>query len=906
MKRIIGCSLVLWWGSCMWIQALPEVDCLNKEYYQEDRVSLIEALKALETHYGQTLVFTYDDVSKFQGKITEWKPSIEEALDSLLTDLPLTYIRKQNHIVIRKKQHKPDIQSLGVSSIKKKAEGITGQIINKQQQAIEAAFVCLVDSAKSQPVSQAITDAEGRFSFPRSHGNLCLSVTCLGYKPYLSSVFNAEEEQELPVIVLEEESQILEKVVVIGEKAQPVLEQKPGKLVFNVENSINAQGSNAFDVLKQLPGIAVQEESKTISLNGRSSILILLNGKPTYMQQAEIVDLLKSTSSANIKQIEVMSNASAQYDAAGSGGILNIVLKKRREAGFQMMMNVGAAYWFNPKQNLETAFNYATGKWNIYGNYSHNFGHSNLYYGSERKQNGKLFDSQSTDTDKRNTVAATLGADYQLAEHHAIGVQGTGNFVFGPGSIYTYTNVYDDYDRSRLLYSLASESQYEHQKAARYNFNFNYTYELPDERTFTFDADYGWFDGNSRIYQPNTYYSPAGVLDSVGNYRSLGGRDIRLYALSAHYTETAGPGEIRGGMKFSNVSSQNTYQYFQVLPEEDVLDKDISNDFSYLESILAAYLLYDFHLGEKWNANAGLRAEYTHSDAHLMPVTGSTNEESHVRRDYVDLFPSAGVTFKPDEKQSWSLSYGRRIDRPIYSDLNPIEQALDGLSTWKGNPFLKPQKSNRISLQYQYNRTSVEVSYSHTSDYQVQVTDTLGPDKIVMEPRNLGEQSYWGFSVSQALRLLPGWNLTLSGNAYYLDNQMAFDAQRYYQRKRWAGNFSLQTSFPLFWGIRSEILGVYLTKRPGGSTEVMNPTGFVDIGFQKKFCQGKAAVKLSVSDIFWSNRWGDGINYFGGFESTNYGYGESRMVRLNFTYTFGGSEKRREKHSNIDSELNRF
>ena len=94
-----------------------------------------------------------------------------------------------------------------------------------------------------------------------------------------------------------------------------------------------------------------------------------------------------------------------------------------------------------------------------------------------------------------------------------------------------------------------------------------------------------------------------------------------------------------------------------------------------------------------------------------------------------------------------------------------------------------------------------------------------------MEPRNLGEQSYWGFSVSQALRLLPGWNLTLSGNAYYLNNQMAFDAQRYYQRKRWAGNFSLQTSFPLFWGIRSEVLGIYLTKRLGGSTEVMNPTG---------------------------------------------------------------------------------
>ena len=110
MKRIIGCSLVLWWGSCMGLQALPEVDYLNKEYYQEDRVSLIEALKALETHYGQTLVFTYEDVRNFQVKMTEWKPTIEEALDSLLTDLPLTYIRKQNLIIIRKKQNRPRIQ----------------------------------------------------------------------------------------------------------------------------------------------------------------------------------------------------------------------------------------------------------------------------------------------------------------------------------------------------------------------------------------------------------------------------------------------------------------------------------------------------------------------------------------------------------------------------------------------------------------------------------------------------------------------------------------------------------------------------------------------------------------------------------------------------------------------------
>ena len=699
---------------------------------------------------------------------------------------------------------------------------------------------------------------------------------------------------------------MLENVVVIGEKSRPIVEQKAGKLVFNVENSINAQGSNAFEILKQLPGISVQEESKSISLNGRTSILILLNGKPTYMQQSEIVDLLKSTSSSSIQSIEVMSNATAQYDASGSGGILNIVLKKEYREGYNVMLNVGGSYWLNPKHNAELAFNYTTDRLNLYGNYSHNFGHVGLFYGNERKQSGKLFDSHSTDTDKRNTAAATLGMDYRLSEYHTLGIQGNGNFVFGPGEILTDNYVYDSYAKENLLYRLYSETQYEHQVAARYNFNLNYRYEIPDERLFTFDVDYGLFNGDSRLFQPNTYYSPAGGVDSVQNYRSSGDRDIKLYAFSANYKQTLGAGNLLGGLKFSNVSSSNGYRYYQALENEDILDVNVSNDFTYLESILSGYALYDFSFLEKWQANVGVRIEYTHSNGHLKPLPGSAGEDSHVIRDYVDVFPSAGITFRPDERQALSLSYGKRIDRPVYSDLNPIDQALDGLSSWRGNPFLIPQKTHRISLQYQYDKTSVELSYSRTKDYQVLVVDTLGPDKIVMEPRNLGTQSYFGLSLSQGLRFFHAWDLTLSGNVYHLDSRMTYDAVRYYHRKHWAANFSLQTSFPLVWGIRGEVLGVFQTKRPGGSIEVMDPTGFVDVGLQKKFLQGRAAVKLSMSDVFWSNHWGDGIYRMGDWEALYYGYGESRMVKLNFTYTFGGNKQHEAKKSNVDAELNRF
>lgn len=134
---------------------------------------------------------------------------------------------------------------------------------------------------------------------------------------------------------------------------------------------------------------------------------------------------------------------------------------------------------------------------------------------------------------------------------------------------------------------------------------------------------------------------------------------------------------------------------------------------------------------------------------------------------------------------------------------------------------------------------------------------------------------------------------------------MAFDETRFYHRKRWAYGVSLQASFPLVWGIRSEVLGIYSSKRLGGSTEVMGNNGLVNIGFQKTFLQDRASVKLSLSDVFWTNNW-DSVNRFDGFESVSYGYGETRLVKLNFTFKFGKNKNHYAKESQVESEMSRF
>lgn len=880
-----------------------ENGCISLEGNQ---LKLSDVLKEIEKQADCTFIFSYEDVAPYRKDVAFHQTPLPEALEILFRNLPLKYIYKSGCYVITKEKDDPNQARLEGSAYGvRQQEGICGRIVDKEQRPVEAALIWLVHAETNRSLAQAITDEEGYFHLSCVDNSVKLTVTCLGFDSYVSEPFDASLPHHLSPIVLSDRSLVLDDVVILGEKSKPIIEQKAGKLVFYVENSINAQGSNAFEILRQTPGVTIDEGTKAISINGRSGVLVMLNGKQTYMQQSEVVDLLKSTASSNISSIEVMSNATAQYDAAGSGGILNIVLKKNRQEGYNMTINMGMGYWFHLKQNTELSFNYNKNRVNLYGNYSHDFGHVGLFYGSTRKQSGFLFESRSDDVDKRNTAAATLGLDYMIDPHQTIGIQGNGNFLFGPGTIWTGTDIYDSYEHGQLLYSIDSRSDYEHQVANRYNFNVNYRYEVPEVRLFTFDLDYGLFRGDSKMYQPNAYYSVAHVLDSMQTYRSFGDRDIHLYALSSGYQQKLGPGELMGGAKFSNVSSQNAYKLFDVKEDRELIDKELSNDFHYVESILAGYLLYDFSFAERWSANLGGRIEYTHTNGLLIPLSGNESPENHVKRDYVDFFPSIGINYKPDSKQTLSLSYGKRIDRPVYSDLNPIEQPLDGLSSWKGNPFLIPQKTHRISLQYQYDRTSVELSYSKTNDYRVQITDTLGVDKVVMIPQNLGTQTYYGMALTQALRFFHAWDLNFSGRIYHLDNRMAFDATRFYHRKRWAGGFSLQTSFPLLWGIRAELLGTYASKRLGGSTEVMSPNGFINVGLQKKFLNDKAAVKLSLSDIFWTNNW-DNVNRFDGFESVSYGYGETRMVRINFTYTFGGSTQSHSKQSNVDAELNRF
>jgi hypothetical protein len=237
-------------------------------------------------------------------------------------------------------------------------------------------------------------------------------------------------------------------------------------MIYNIQKSVTAQGINALEALKKTPGVIVNQDN-SITLNGASAALVMINGRQTYLQAEELAQLLKSMTASDLKSIEVIKNPSAEYDASGTGGIVNLVLQKSIAEGFNGSINNGIAYGTSIKQNTNMNLNFRKGKINMFGSYNHNFGHFAMDYDNDRTTNGKVYLNANHDVDKQHRIGSTLGADYSIDTSKTIGVVVNGNFAGGGGLITPTTNIYDQ-ATGQLLQILRSQSSYPDQMARRY------------------------------------------------------------------------------------------------------------------------------------------------------------------------------------------------------------------------------------------------------------------------------------------------------------------------------------------------------------------------------------------------------------------------------------------------------
>ena len=769
---------------------------------------------------------------------------------------------------------------------------LSGRILDEHSQGFDAAVVMLISLPDNILVETTLTDSEGQFFFPFRSGNFLLYVRTLGYKEIKQRITISESEK-IPDIQLEPDEITLKDVIVTARKSRPMTSSSKGKIQINVAQSYLTDIGNALDVLKHSPGISVNSKGG-VSLATLGGTGIYVNGRKLMLQGDELSAYLRSLPSSKISRIETSPSPNAGFGADGAGGIINIVLKTSERYGLFLNTSHSVAYWKNLKQNSDITLSYNTNKWQLGLNYNHSIGHHTMNYGYEKIQNGDKSLSETTDIDKRNSYSAGTDFSWQTSQNSKLFLNSNISLLMGPGETQTITRVYKG--TTVLDGILKARNNYIEQKTLRYSNSVNYLYQPSEKHQLSFSTDWTHFDGKASCEQPNDYYSAANTRIRSDLFYSQPDKDIDIYAILADYKYNPNErNELLVGIKTSLIKSDNTFLF----KKNGILDPQRSNVFYYDEKNIEGYTQYTCSW-DKWELSAGLRMEYMRTCNKLNAHTNQKAEENTMN--HLRLFPNLNISYTINEKNKVALLYSRRQDKPRYEDLNPFEYLLDELSYWKGNPFLRPQISNKIMVNYIWSSLSLNLYYNKLDDYFTSLTDVFENNKTIMTTKNIGTQQQAGLEAVFSKSLTYWWDFSANVGFYYFVNKLDYETYKQ-EYKRPSCFLSASNSILLPLGINFELSGRYYSKRQGGSYEVNKPTGGIDLALNKSWHNGHLRLSLLMTDVLHTEQW-DSYGVKDALNLSSWGYGESRKVMLRISYSFG-KQKFNKVEKNIE-ELDRL
>jgi hypothetical protein len=792
------------------------------------------------------------------------------------------------------------------------AQKISGVVKDEQGNGVAKATISLLSAKDSSSLKLAITDKDGLYSFSPEVGEYVLTVSHVGYVQTFSQKVVNTSDVTVPDLQIFKAEAALSGVTVSSRK--PMVEVKADRTILNVEGTINATGNDALELLRKAPGVLIDKDDN-ISLAGKNGVQIFIDGKPTPLAGADLAAYLKSLQSAQVESIELITNPSAKYEAAGNAGIINIKLKKNKTFGTNGSVNAGYNIGVYPKYNGGLALNHRNKSMNIFGNYNYNNTRFRNKFNLYREVDDAVFDTRSIMEMDRQSHGFKAGADLFLSSRSTLGVMLNGNFA---------TDDFESNSRTPIVTKssgipsriLVANNTNDNQRR-NVNYNINYRYTDTSGREFNLDGDYGSFRIKGNQLQPNFYYDPV-TNDQVGSeiYRFLSPSDIDILSTKGDYEQNYKGGRLGVGFKLSLIKTDNyfaRYDVQQLSPEMKTLDVDLSNQFEYSENINAFYVNYNKQY-KGFMFQAGVRVENTKSTGDSYPLnpdgTVNKDEKATFERKYTDFFPSAALTFNKNPMSQWGLSYSRRIDRPAYQDLNPFEFKLDAYSYMKGNTLLKPQYTNIFSLTntYKYMLTTT-LSYSHVSDIFSQVVNKEDSSSY-MTKENLADQDVINLSVSypfsyKAYSAFASFNGNYS--RYQADLSKIPGDDREVDLSVFSFNIYMQHSLKIGKkGWVAEVSGWFNSPSVWGGMFETNSLWSVDAGVQKPVFKGKGNLKVSVSDIFYSIRW-KGESNFDDQRILVSGYGESRQLRASLTWRFGSNEVKaaRQRKTGLEDESKR-
>lgn len=790
------------------------------------------------------------------------------------------------------------------ASAQTKNGNVSGFVVDQQQKPLDYATVTLLKAKDSALVKGTLTDDKGGYKINNiPAGNYLISASVINYKKAFSKPFTISESNTVFTIeklVLITASQQLKGVSIVAQK--PLIEHQIDKTVLNVANSVLAAGNSALEILQKAPGVTLDKDDN-ISLKGKQGVTVMIDGKLTYLSSAQLATLLRSTDGNAIQSIEIITNPSAKYDAAGNSGIINIKMKKNRASGTNGSLILAGGYGAYPRTSESLTLNHKEGKFNFFGSYNHGDRQRRNDLNIDRvvgSGNNATYFSQKTfmpQTSYYNNYR--FGTDYDISKKHTVGFLINGYFNGEKDNNVANTLIGT---REGVADSLQKTYSDLNQTYRNFAFNLNDRLQLDTAgQELAIDLDYSKFNNqNFAQYSTNFFLSDGNVQRTPLLLRNQTPSTISIKTGKADYTKTLKKiGKLETGIKLSNVQTDNDLQAQKLSGSSGYInDTTRSNRFVYTEKISAAYVNLS-HTFKKLSVQVGLRAENTSSNGNLI------TRSQVVDRNYLNFFPSLFLQESINAKNDIGFNYSRRIDRPSYDNLNPFVYYLDQYTYSQGNPFLKPQYTQSFELSYTYNKSiNVSASYSRTSDVITEVIQTVNKSTYVTE-LNLQTQNAYNLNINAPFTLTKWWTGNLNFTGFYLGFKSDSLLGANYNQGKAAFQTKVLNTFTIGNGFRAELSGDYQSPLVYGVFNI-KPQYSIDGGLSKTFLNKKLNVKFSVSDIFNTRT----NNLTSNYQNTNiviYQKRDSRVALLTLTYNFGNSKlapTRRHK-SGADDEKNR-
>lgn len=735
------------------------------------------------------------------------------------------------------------IVNLNIFNISAQKSSITifGKVVEStENKPIEFATVAILDKESNKAIAGSVTDINGEFSINSKESNIIIEISFIGFKTKEITSYSIENKKiSLKKIVLEENHQSLNEVFIRAEKSQT--EFQLDKRVFNVGKDLSATGAGALEVLNNVPSVNVNIEGQ-VSLRGNQGVQILINGKPSVLASGDS-NALGTITADMIEKIEVITNPSAKYDAEGTAGIINIVIKKSEKRGLNgsATLNIGT-----PNSNsFGLSLNKRTEKFNLFSQIGIGI---RTYPGESESINNDLVNNISVNSigngnfnEKFSNIL--IGTDYHLNDLNVITLSGsyayeiedqdnTTNFKRFNGS----NNLIDNWIRTEKTEATNPKLKYELQ----YQRNF----KRHKEQSLLFSA----LGSSFRKDQVSDFENDP-ILGEVDNFEQKTRTDYKLedYTFKLDYIHPfLEKYTIESGSQYVINNVTNDFSVDNLTDGIWLNNSNLSNVFNYEQKVLGVYTTAAIQKN-KWGLKVGLRMENTN----LFTILKNSNEKN--KDDYTNFFPSAHTSYKFNNDFSLQVGYSKRINRPRLRSLNPFSSIRNNFSIYTGNPNLQPEYTDSFEITSIHKIGKASLNFSlynrRTTDVMERVS-VFENNVSITRPENIGANVTTGFECNGKLSPLNWLSINGDFNINYFNrdgfyNNTSFD----FKGNRWSTRLTSKIKLPAEFDI--EISGDFRSKYKTFQQEVSSNL-FADFGLRKKILKGKTILNLSVRDLFAS------------------------------------------------------